>query len=319
MLTSLATSSWRARWCGLFVAVALATPVRPAAASEPGGISEAAQSAFDRGQAERDAGRYAAAAREFASAYALIDEKQRELRAAVLFDLVDAHRNAFTAGGTRRGNEHPAAHLCAADRTLADFIETEQERRRGGKKTPDMVKATELREEVRRDFVAARARESDLDCAALELPREVDAAAPEAEPEPTPVGEPTATPRKPKALLIAGGITTVVGLGLFGLMAAGMVRGQRAEQDGADLVKEQPLLIPEDPELAAIERRGRGSNAMAILGGVFGSLALGAGVALLVVGGRAKARARRAGSEPAVAVWPVASPLGGGAALRWRF
>ncbi|HEY8379648.1 MAG TPA: hypothetical protein VIK91_24315 [Nannocystis sp.] len=316
MLTSLATSSWRSRACGLAVAVALATPVRPAAA-EPGGISEAAQSAFDRGQAERDAGRYGAAAREFATAYALIDEKQRELRAAVLFDLVDAHRNAFAAGGTRRGNEHPAAHLCAADRALADFIESEQEHRRGSKKTPDMVKAIELREEVRRDFLAARARESDLDCAALELPRVVDEPAQEGTSEPAPADEPAASPRNPKALVIAGSVTTVVGLGLLGLMAAGLVRGERAEQDGAALVKEMPLLMPEDPQLAAIERRGRGGNAMAILGGVFGSLALGAGVALLVVGKRAKARG--AGSEAAVAVWPVASPLGGGAALRWRF
>ncbi|MFY0538427.1 hypothetical protein [Nannocystis pusilla] len=116
MLTSLATSCSRARWCGVVVAAALAGPTRVAAAPEPAPISEAAQSAYDRGLAERDAGRFPAAAREFAAAYAQIPVSQRELRAAVLFDLVDAHRGAYTAGGERRGNEHPAAHLCAADR-----------------------------------------------------------------------------------------------------------------------------------------------------------------------------------------------------------
>lgn len=312
MLNSLATSSSRARWCGLLVAVALAAPTpRTARASEPDGISAAAQGAYERGLAERDEGRFAPAAREFASAYAQIPATQRALRAAVLFDLVDAHRKAYAAGGERRGSEHPAAHLCAADRALADFIETEQERKRG-RKNPDVVKATGLREEVRQDFMAAQAGESDLDCAALELPRMVTA-----EPVAAPATEPPPAPRDAKKLMIAGGVTTALGLGLLGLMVAGLVRGQRTQAAGAALVTEMPTLMPEDPQLRDLERQGRGSNAMAILGGVFGSLALGAGVALLVVGSRAR-RAPQADTQQ-VAVWPVVSPLGGGAAVRWRF
>lgn len=316
MLTSLATSCSRARWCGVVVAAALAGPTRVAAAPEPAPISEAAQSAYDRGLAERDAGRFPAAAREFAAAYAQISVSQRELRAAVLFDLVDAHRGAYTAGGERRGNEHPAAHLCAADRALADFIETEQERKRG-RKSPDMVKATGLREEVRKDFMTAKAREADLDCAALELPRVPE----KEEPPPPPPADGPAKPRDPNKLLIAGGVTAGVGLALVGLMVGGMVRGQRTEADGAALVQAMPGLMPDDPQLAELERRGRGDNAMAVVGGVFGSLALGAGIALLVVGVRARqASGRPTGPEPAaVAVWPLASPSGGGAALRWRF
>lgn len=307
-LLTLATSSSRARWWGPVVAAALAAP-SPARAAEPAPVPEAAQRAYDRGLAERDAGHFSVAAREFAAAYAQIPEAERELRAAVLFDLVEAHRGAFAAGGERRGSEHPAAHLCAADRALADFIEAEQEKKRS-RKSPDMVKAVGLREEVRRDFVTAKASESDLDCAALELPRvgETSRGAP---PEDTPAAAPD-----PDKLLIAGGVTAGLGVALLGLMVGGMVRGQRTEASGAALVEAMPTLAPDDPQLRELERRGRGDNAMAIVGGVFGSLALGAGVALLVVGLRAK---RASGPAPAVAVWPVASPAGAGAAVRWRF
>jgi hypothetical protein len=180
-----------------------------------------------------------------------------------------------------------------------------------------MVKATGLREEVRKDFVVAKSRESDLDCAALELPRVPDKAEP---PPPPPSDAPKPVQAAPKKLLIAGGVTTGVGVALLGLMIGGLVRGQRTEDEAAALVQAMPELAADDPRFAAFDRRGRGDNAMAIVGGVFGSLALGAGVALLVVGVRAhKAAGRPSAPEPAVAVWPVASPAGGGAAVRWRF
>src|SRR5690606_16775918 len=216
-LTTLASS--RARGCGPALAVALALPSPARAAAEPAPVPEAAQQAYDRGLVERDAGRFAVAAREFAAAYAQLPADQPELRAAVLFDLVEAHRGAFAAGGERRGSEHPAAHLCAADRALADFIEAEQEHKRS-RKSPDMVKAVGLREEVRHDFMLAKAQESDLDCAALELPREGS------QPAPEPVSVPA---RDSDMLLIAGGVTAGLGVALLGLMVGGMVRGQRTE------------------------------------------------------------------------------------------
>lgn len=314
MPLSLASRSSRARWSGVVVAAALvAQAPRVAVAAPSEGISEAAQAAYDRGLAERDAGHPAAAAREFASAYAQIADDQRELRAAVLFDLVEAHRGAFAAGGTRNGNEHPAAHLCAADRALADFIEAEQERSKRGKKTPDSVKATRLREEIRREFIAAKAKESDLDCAALELPR-VAAAEPGPSPrEDKPAQDPQPRPASSKKLLIAGGATGGFGLVMLGLMVGGLVRGNRAEADGKALVEAMPTLMEDDPALASIDRRGRSGNAMAIAGGVLGSLALGAGVALLVLG----ARAGKQGGP--VAVVPVLSPRSAGLTLRLQF
>src|SRR5690606_32709867 len=112
------------------------------------------------------------------------------------------------------------------------------------------------------------------------------------------------------------GITTALGLGLLGVMVAGLVRGRQTRSEGAALVTAMPTLTPEDPQLRDLERQGRGSNAMAIAGGVFGSLAFGAGVALLVVGSRAKKRASQPDAQQ-LAVWPLASPVGGGAAVRW--
>lgn len=314
-----ANLSSRARWLQVAVAVALAVSgPTPVAAAQSSGISREAQDAYDRGLAERDAGHHAAAAREFASAYSQIAVDQRELRAAVLFDLVEAHRHAYSAGGKRVGNEHPAAHLCAADRALADFIESEQSRKKG-KRTPDAAKAANLREDVRREFAAAKAKESDLDCAALELPRVVGelVATPAPEGPQAPDGPREPAPKSagnPKVLMIAGGVSAGVGLALLGLMAGGLVRGQRAEADGEALVQAMPLLMPDDPQLRELERKGRSGNAMAIAGGVLGSLALGAGVALLVIGGRAKKQQRQN-----VAVWPVLSPQLAGGALRWRF
>lgn len=306
-----ASCSSRARWPAFAVVAALVVGVpRHAQAGPSEGISDAAQAAYDRGLAERDAGRPASAAREFASAYAQISDDQRELRAAVLFDLVEAHRGAFAAGGARNGSEHPAAHLCAADRALADFIESEQERSKKNKKTPDSIKATRLRDDIRREFVAAKAKESDLDCAALELPRTVaepNATASDAAPK-----QESRRPANAKTLMIAGGATGGFGLVMLGLMIGGMVRGNNAEADGAALVEKTPTLMPDDPALQEIDRRGRSGNAMAIAGGVLGSLALGVGVALLVVGARAK-------PSKQVAVFPVVTPHSGGLSLRLRF
>lgn len=301
-------TSSRARWPAILtVAALLAQHPSPAAASE--GISEAAQKAYDRGLSERDGGRFAAAAREFAVAYSQIPEDQRELRAAVLFDLVEAHRQAFARGGQRRGAEHPAAHLCSADRALADFMEAEQERKRG-KKNADVVRATRLREEVRQEFMAAKATESDLDCAALELPRVADE---------SPTGDAPRSadsakkPPPSRPLLIAGGVTAGLGLVMLGVMAGGLARGQKAEAEGSALVLANPTLLPDDPQLQAIDRRGHSGNAMAIAGGVIGSLALATGVALLVVG------ARSAKKQTQVAAWPVLSPQAVGLGASWRF
>ncbi len=306
----------RLRGAALSAAVAVATLTPEPARAAPT-VPPEAEEHYDNGVRERDAGRYAAAASEFAAAYAGIPPSIKELRASVLFDLVDAQRNAFTAGGKIRGKEHPAAHLCAAEEELTGFIDaTEKERARKGKKSADTLKAMELRSEVRGQIEAARKANAELDCATVEYPRdEISAPAEPAGPSEAPK-KPPKQPRKiDKPLVITGGVLTAVGLGMVGLMAAGLVRGKRAEERGDALVAASPTLPKEDPELQQIDRDGKTGNRMAIAGGVVGALALGTGVALLVVG----LRGGRTAPASRVAVAPTMAPRALGLVLRWQF
>lgn len=298
---------------GVAVVVGSLTPTLVRAA-EPA-ISVDAEQHYNRGISERDAGHYAAAAVEFELAYKDIPASS-EYRAGVMFEMVDAHRAAFSAGGRIRGKEHPAAHLCAADTVLAEFVAaTEEVRGRKGKRSPDTNRAIELRNDLRKQIAAAKQTAPELDCATVEYPREdVAAAAPPVEPGEEPAKKPPRAPRKiDKPLVIAGGVLTGFGLIMIGLMAGGMVRGKRAEADGDALVAAMPTLPAEDAALQEIDQRGKSGNRMAIAGGVLGGLALGTGVALLVVG----LRGGRTNNKVAVA--PTMSPQALGLAMRWQF
>jgi len=268
------------------------------------------QEHYDRGARERDAGNFVVAASEFAAAYAGMPASQKELRVSVLFDLVDAQRQAYGAGGRVRGREHPAAHLCAANETLTEFIDAAEKARKGkGKRSGDMIRATELRSEVRSQIDVARKDAPDLNCATVEYPSDA-AIEPEREPEKAPPRP--RTPRKiDKPLVITGAVLSGFGLIMVGLMAGGLVRGKRAEAEGEALVTQSPTIPADDADLLDIDHRGKVGNRMAIAGGVLGTLALGTGIALLVVGLR--------GRPSKVAVAPAMSPRGGGLMLRWQF
>ncbi len=297
---------------GVSVLVTSLTPV-PVWAAEPA-ISAEAEQHYNRGISERDAGHFAAAAVEFTAAYEGIPASS-QYRAGVMFEMVDAHRAAFSAGGRQRGKEHPAAHLCAADKVLEEFVAvTEAARGRKGKRSPDTNRAIELRNDLRKQITAAKQTAPELDCATVEYPREdVAAAAPPVEPGDESTKKPPRTPRKiDKPLVIAGGVLTGFGLIMVGLMAGGLVRGKRAEADGDALVAAMPTLPAEDPALQAIDHDGKVGNRMAIAGGVLGGLALGTGVALLVVG-------LRGGRTHKVAVAPTMAPQALGLAMRWQF
>jgi hypothetical protein len=292
----------------LTVALAVAALPRPLHAAPA--IPAEVQEHYDRGARERDAGNFAVAASEFAAAYAGMPASQKELRVSVLFDLVDAQRQAYGAGGRIHEREHPAAHLCAANEALTEFIDAAEKARKGkGKKSGDVVRAIELRSEVRSQLDAARQSAPSLDCATAEPPT---APAVEAPAEPPPAAEPDRPPRKiDKPLVITGAALTGFGLIMVGLMAGGLVRGKRAEDEGEALVDASPTTSRDDEDLRAIDRRGKVGNRMAIAGGVLGALALGSGVALLVLGLR--------GRPSRVAVAPTMGPRGGGLTLRWQF
>jgi len=285
---------------------------RPASA-EPA-ISASAEEHYERGRTEREAKRFAAAAAEFAMAYQEIPATQAS-RPTVLFELVDAQRSAFAAGGRIRGREHPAAHLCAAEAALTEFIDAaEKKRPPKAKRSADARMAAELRTEVRAELEAARRATPDLDCATVEVPREdVLEAAPSAPNEPAADAPPRTRRPIHKPMVIAGAVTTGVGMIFVGLLASGLVRGKRAEQDGAALVAMSPTLPEEDPRLQAIDRRGKSGNRLAIAGGVIGTAALGAGIALLVVG------LRGGPSSSKVAVSPTLGERELGLLLRWQF
>lgn len=294
----------------LSVAVLVASLTASPASAQPE-IPATADEHYERGALERDAGRYAAAASEFEIAYSQIPPAQ-DKRATVLLELVDARRRAFAAGGRVRGREHPAAHLCSAAATLTEFIDTaEKKRAPKAKRSPDVRKAMELRTEVRNQLDAVRKTTADLDCTTVEYPRDD---VPEPAPAPLAETDKPARPRGPihKPFVIAGAVSTGVGMIFVGLMASGLVRGKRAEADGEDLVATSPTLPEDDPLLQAIDRRGRGANHLAIAGGVIGTAALGAGIALLVLG-------LRGGPSSKVALSPTVGRRDVGLLLRWQF
>ncbi len=298
---------------GLAVVVASLTPTT-ARAAEPAISEDEAIKHFDRGMREKTDGNFAAAATEFTAAYDSLPVASKS-RASVLIDLVEARRSAFAAGGRIRGKEHPAAHLCAAEKTLTDFIDNEEAQRgRKAKRSADATSAIDQRNQVRNLLTAAKRTAPELDCATVEYPREdVAAAAPPVEPGDSSVSKPPRTPRQiDKPLVIAGGVLTGFGLVMVGLMAGGMVRGKRAEADGDALVAAMPTLPAEDEALQEIASDGKTGNRMAIAGGVLAGLALGTGVALLVVG-------LKGGRTNKVAVAPTLSPRALGLALRWQF
>ena len=315
-----ARTGYGARALAVLVAMSLATPVH---ASAPAGDASltAATATYNEGIAERDAGNFVAAAESFTEAYEAIPVDAREIRAAVLFDLVDARRQAYASG------EGPA-QICECQRLLVTYLaDIKQAFASKGDKFPDTRKAKKLLVEVRKDLATLIKEMPGLDCSTTSVARPPE---PEPTPEPTPPPPPEPTgpteaelqanaarDRRARTLTIAGAVTTGVG-GLFlGMMAGGLVVGRRAEQAGvnathAGLAAGQPL-SGDDPELRAIVGRGKLGNGLAIAGGVLATVAVAAGVSLLVLG----LRTRR--GPPRAAVAPAVAPGFAGAGLVVRF
>jgi hypothetical protein len=286
-----------------------------APAQDPG-LAEATR-LYEQGIAERERGDFVAAAEAFTGAYAKVPADAPEIRAAVLFDLVDARRNAFAEG------EGPA-QLCECERLLVAYLD-ELRARLGAKgdRLPDARKARKLLAEVRAQLAGLARETPGLDCAAL-TPGRAEAPPPAPAPDPAPPERPPGpdvdpgAQRRARALRIAGAALTGVGVGGFGLMIGGLVVGRRAERDGDELTRAAQAagapLSEDDPALQAVVRRGERGNALAIAGGAIGAAAAVTGVALLVVGlRRERAAAARASLTPALA------PGLAGASLRVQF
>lgn len=306
-----------ARLLALVVAVSLATPAAAAAApAEDPEIAEATR-IYQQGIGERDAGNYVAAAESFTAAYDKIPATSREIRAAVLFDMIDARRNAYAEG------EGPV-QICECERRLDAYMaEVKAVFGVKGERFPDTRKAKKLLAEVRSQLEGLKPMLPDLDCKALTLdkpapePEPVAAPAePKAEPPKQPAGPDPADEKRRRDFTIAG--STMVGLGgvLLIVMASGLAIGRKAERDGTDRTDMATAggtpLSMDDPGLQDAVRRGKLGNGMAIAGGVIGGVALATGVTLLVLGKRpaGKQRAR---------LTPSLAPGYAGAALYLRF
>ena len=85
---------------------------------------------------------------------------------------------------------------------------------------------------------------------------------------------------------MTGGVLAGVGAGMFGMMAAGLVQGRAADEDGQTAVAENPD-IPASA-LASTADKGKRGNALAIAGGVIGGVFVATGVVMIVVGQLAK-------------------------------
>lgn len=297
-----------------------------AIAAAPGGEDPALAAVtklYEEGIAERNAGNFVAAADAFTAAYKDIPPKSQQIRAAVLFDLVDARRNAFAEG------EGPG-QICESERVLVGYLdEVKQTFGAKGEKLPDTRKAKKLLGEVRKQIATYKVETPDLDCATAPLER---AAAPEPEPEPAPPPKPeppgpteaekqaeAARARRARTFVIAGAVTTGVGGLLLGVMAGGLVLGRKAERDGAERtqagIDAGTPVSEDDPDLQAIVRRGKLGNGLAIAGGVLATAALAAGVTLLVLG----LRGGKARKQTRASLGPAVAPGFAGAALSLRF
>lgn len=283
------------RALAVLLGLTLATPATAARAAPRDPALEAATRRYQEGISERDAGDFVTAAESFTAALRDLPPTAREIRAAVLFDLVDARRNAFAEG------EGPG-QICESERLLGDYLaEVKQSLGARADKLPDTRKARKLLADVRKQLAAYKVEHPDLDCARTTVERPTPEPEPEPAPPPAPAVAPepappppdTTRPRRARALVIAGSVTTGVG-GLFlGVMAGGLAIGRGAERDGdawtQKAIKNQNApLSADDPALQSLVRRGQMGNKLAIAGGVLATVLVATGVGLLVLGLRGK-------------------------------
>jgi tetratricopeptide (TPR) repeat protein len=107
-------------------------------------------------------------------------------------------------------------------------------------------------------------------------------------------------------LAIGGGVAMAGGLGLFGAMAAGLVRIRAAERDGEAIADASPE--PSAGDLADPVARGEAAQRLAIATGATGGVLVAAGATMLAIG-LTRGKRRRS------AAVPMAGPSGAG--LRW--
>jgi hypothetical protein len=283
---------------------------------------EAATERYAEGVKALKAGDPADAAASFDEAIVLVPADEYEIRAAVLLDLVDARRKAYAQDEVFR-------HLCVARDALTDYLdEAEHAAGKKAKKYADVKKSRRLRADILEQMHLVEGVDPEGSCAASDVEgAEEDEGEHErglVEGDEAAAGERGAgLDKRARTYLITGSVLAGVGLIFHGVMIGGLVMGSDAEAAGEAYVQmglDSGMHVSrDDAEIADIERQGATGNALAIAGGVIGTLAAGAGVTLIVLALQRPSRRARAALGRSWSASPYLGPGSGGLGVWLRF
>jgi hypothetical protein len=256
------------------LALAISLAPRPAQAgpAEDDASFEQARTLHRRAQAKYETFDYLGAIQLWTEAYDQIAGHPRAatVRAAIVYNLASARQKQFEI-------DHDRNHLELARRLLESYRDALPE---AG--DDEAVAAEHSRVQAKLDELSAL----------LEPDGGTGGAAPAAT-APADAGAAAVPVRSGRAAIIGGAVSTGLGVALLGGMGAGLAIGRGAQRDG-----EEPDRAAAD--LAGLTRKGEAANRAAIATGVLGGLAVAAGVTLLALGFKARARARNGGHARAL-------------------
>ena len=265
--------------------------VAPSTAAPASAPQESPEAIFRRGQAKYETADYNGAIELWTEAYGLLPStpENAAIKALLIYNLAQAHVKAFEL-------DDDAIHLKQAQQLLTSF-----------RASLEGLYEDEAEREQEQLVVDGKLAELEARLAELEAESNSRPVPPPAVDRKMPIPPDPAQQRRQRALIISGG--TLTGLGVVGGVIA-ITGGVMASQanDLSDVAAFD--LEAREAQFA----RGRTGNALLIAGSVAAGVLVPTGVALLAVGLRGRARARRG-----LALLPRFGPEGAGLSLRGRF
>lgn len=267
-------------WCGTLLLLCMVDGTEPPPPPPPPTAAARFEDGFALGQKQYEAGAYLQAARTWVEAASRLPEvtANRENRAALFEYIADAYRRGLPA-------KDRAPVLREAVTVLDEYCNGF--RSAYGTETPINPKVLQIQFELRRQI------------------EELPAPGEPVEPSWTPAPE----VRPWKGLVAGGGVLAGVGAGAAILAAIMGGRGDRIE---AEFEAAKCSLYTPTQSCADLVDNGRTANKLAIGGAIVAPLALGGGVAMLLVGARRRAAVR-------YAFLPVITPAFAGISLTWKW
>ncbi|MBX7082323.1 MAG: hypothetical protein K1X88_24155 [Nannocystaceae bacterium] len=256
----------------LALSLAISLSPRPAQAgpAEDDASFEQARTLHRRAQAKYETFDYLGAIQLWTEAYDQIAGHPRAatVRAAIVYNLASARQKQFEI-------DHDRNHLELARRLLESYRDALPE-----PGDDEALQAEHTRVQAKLDELSAL----------LEQDTPTTTAAPDTT---TPADAGGSSAHAGRGVIIGGAVSTGLGVALLGGMGAGLAIGGAAQRDGDDPGRAAA-------ELDALTRKGEAANRLAIATGVLGGLAVAAGVTLLALGFKARARARKGGHARAL-------------------